>query len=160
MCHCTPAIRTPFCGKAGCEWPGQRNMKILPLKGYKSLRALNGFHALLLGLKMLPAYIEEAYETFYESFKEKSDSDKERLLREAAVFVQLGQDEVEALISFATDKNGIPYSAVNLKNLSLDELHKVIVAVCMEIGRIKIELITENEKKNSLGSQSMYVTSS
>jgi hypothetical protein len=21
MCHCTPNVRTPFCGKPGCEWP-------------------------------------------------------------------------------------------------------------------------------------------
>jgi hypothetical protein len=21
MCKCTPAIRTPFCGKMGCKWP-------------------------------------------------------------------------------------------------------------------------------------------
>lgn len=21
MCKCTPGIRTPFCGKPGCEWP-------------------------------------------------------------------------------------------------------------------------------------------
>ena len=21
MCKCTPEIRTPFCGKIGCEWP-------------------------------------------------------------------------------------------------------------------------------------------
>lgn len=21
MCQCTPEIRTPFCGKPGCEWP-------------------------------------------------------------------------------------------------------------------------------------------
>jgi len=21
MCKCTPSIRTPFCGKLGCEWP-------------------------------------------------------------------------------------------------------------------------------------------
>lgn len=21
MCKCTPEIRTPFCGKPGCEWP-------------------------------------------------------------------------------------------------------------------------------------------
>lgn len=21
MCKCTPDIRTPFCGKTGCEWP-------------------------------------------------------------------------------------------------------------------------------------------
>lgn len=23
MCKCTPEIRTPFCGKPGCEWPLQ-----------------------------------------------------------------------------------------------------------------------------------------
>ena len=23
MCQCTPTIRTPFCGKPGCEWPAQ-----------------------------------------------------------------------------------------------------------------------------------------
>lgn len=23
MCKCTPNIRTPFCGKPGCEWPKQ-----------------------------------------------------------------------------------------------------------------------------------------
>jgi hypothetical protein len=21
MCRCTPAIRTPFCGRASCQWP-------------------------------------------------------------------------------------------------------------------------------------------
>lgn len=135
-------------------------MNILPLKGYKSLRALNGFHALLLGLKMLPAYILEDYETFYSSFSEKSDAQKEKLLKEAVMFVQLGQDEVEALISFATDKNGIPYTAVNMKNLSVGQMFDIIVAVCMEIGRIKVDLVSEAEKKNSEGSPSMSETSS
>jgi hypothetical protein len=122
--------------------------KILPLTGYKSLKALNAFHALLLGLKMLPAYIQEDYESFYASFAEKSEKEKEKLLREAAVFVQLAEDEVSALITFATDKNGVPYSGVNLKNLKVDELHSIIVAVCMAIGRIKIEIVSEDEKKN------------
>lgn len=121
--------------------------KVLPLTGYKSLRALNAFHALLLGLKMLPAYVGESYESFYSAFAEKGEAEKEKLLREAAVFVQLQQDEVEALVSFSTDKNGIPYSSVNMKNLSVDELHEVIVAVCMEIGRIRVDLVSSEEKK-------------
>jgi hypothetical protein len=25
MCRCTPNVRTPFCGKPGCEWPGERS---------------------------------------------------------------------------------------------------------------------------------------
>lgn len=24
MCKCTPNIRTPFCGKLGCEWPNAK----------------------------------------------------------------------------------------------------------------------------------------
>lgn len=128
--------------------------KVLPLTGYKSLRALNAFHALLLGLKMLPAYIAQDYPSFYASFGDKTEAEKEKLIREAAVFVQLAEDEVQALISFSTDKNGVPFSSVNVKNLSASELHEVIVAVCMEIGRIRIELVSEEEKKNFLNSQS------
>ncbi len=127
-------------------------MKVLPLKGYKSLKALNAFHALLLGLKMLPAYIGIDYETFHASFQGKTEGEKESLLREAAVFVQLAEDEVNALLSFVADKNGVPYSAVNIGNLGAGELHESIVAVCMEIGRIRIELVSEDEKKNSLPS--------
>ena len=129
--------------------------KVLPLKGYKSLKALNAFHALLLGLKMLPSYLAESYESFYESFKDKTDSEKEKLIREAALFVQLQQDEVEALVAFTTDRNGIPYSAANVNNLSIDELHEIIVAVCMEIGKIKIDILTESEKKNYPASASI-----
>ena len=121
--------------------------KVLPLKGYKSLRALNAFHSLLLGLKMLPAYMGETYQDFFASFKEKTEAEKERALREALAFVQLSQDEVDALVSFATDKNGVAYTSVNIKNLGPDELFELIISVTMEIGRIKIDLVNEEEKK-------------
>jgi hypothetical protein len=122
-------------------------MKVLELKGYRALKALNGFHALLLGLKMLPAHIAESYESFYASFNDKTEKEKETLLREAVAFVQLGEDEVQAIVSFATDKNGVPYSSVNVKSLSMKELFEIIIAVCMEIGRIKIDIVSEEEKK-------------
>ena len=122
--------------------------KVLPLVGYKSLKALNAFNALLLGLKMLPAYLGQDYVSFYEAFGEMSEAEKERLVREAAVFVQLNEDEVMALVSFCTDKNGVAYGPANIKNLGAGELHEIIVAVCMEIGRIKIDLVSESEKKN------------
>lgn len=127
--------------------------KVLPLVGFKSLRAFNAFHALLLGMKMLPAYVMEPYEDFYARAQEKSDEEKMKLLKEAAQFVSLEQEELESLICFCTDKNGVPYSAANIKNLAPDELVSVIVAVCMEISKIKIELLTDEEKKNSLTSQ-------
>ncbi len=128
-------------------------MKVLPLKGTKSLTALRAFSALLLGYKMLPAHIGEDYETFYAAFNDKTEAEKEKVLRLAAAFVSLGDDEVAALVSFVCDKNGVPYSASNIGNLSAGELHEIIVAVCMEIGRIKIELVGEDEKKNCPDSQ-------
>lgn len=130
-------------------------VKVLPLQGYKSLRALNAFNALLLGLKMLPIYITENYETFYESFKERSEDEKEKLIRQAVLFVQLEKDEVDSLLSFCTDKNGVPYDDTNIKNLKPDQLHECIVSVCMEIGKIKIEILSEAEKKKSPNSPSI-----
>lgn len=33
MCKCTPEIRTPFCGKSGCEMPKQKSEPICPWCG-------------------------------------------------------------------------------------------------------------------------------
>lgn len=123
-------------------------IQVLPLKGYKSLRALNAFHTLMLGLKMLPAYASEAYEDFYERISKATDEEKVKLIREAALFVQLERDEVEALIGFCSDKNGVPYGPHNVKMLGPDQLIDIIVAVCAEIGKINVGILTEEEKKN------------
>lgn len=123
-------------------------MKVLELKGYKSLKALNAFHSLMLGLKMLPSYMGESYEEFFERVADMAPGDQEKLIREAALFVELAEDEVQALVGFCADKNGVPYSPENLKNLGPDQIHEIIVAVCSEIAKIKINLVTEAEKKN------------
>jgi hypothetical protein len=129
-------------------------MKILELKGHKALHALNGFSALLLGLKMLPLYLETPYEEFYQSFLLKSEGEKETALRQALSFVQLQPDEIEAIASFAVDPNGVPYSSTNLKGLPLETLFEIIVSVCLEIGKIQISIVSEAEKKKYLVSQS------
>lgn len=124
-------------------------MKVLELKGHRALHALNGFSALLLGLKMLPLYLETPYEAFYASFLTKTDAEKETAVRQALAFVQLDLDEIEAMASFVVDPNGVPYSAASLKSLPLDQLFEIIVAVCLAIGRIRIPIVTEAEKKKS-----------
>lgn len=123
-------------------------MEVSELKGFKSLRALNVFHTLLLGLKMLPSYMGEQYEDFYERFSEMDATAQETLIREAALFVELQKEEVEALLSFCKDKNGVPYNASNIGSLGPDDLVEAIVSVCMEIGKIKISLVNKDEKKN------------
>lgn len=123
-------------------------MKVLELKGYKSLKALNAYHTLLLGLKMLPSYFGETYEEFYSRVEDMPASDQEKLIREAVFFVTLEKDEVEALACFCADKNGVPYSSENLKSIGPKDLVEMIVAVCVEISKIKIDFVSEAEKKN------------
>jgi hypothetical protein len=127
--------------------------KTAEIKGYRSLRALNVFSTLLLGMKMLPMYLEIPYEEFYESFSDMPEEEKESMLRQAVAFVRLEQDEVEAMVSFVLDPNGVPYSPINLKKASPAEIHDMIVAVGMEIGRIKVDLVSEEEKKKFQNSQ-------
>lgn len=123
-------------------------MKVLELKGYKSLRALNAFSALMLGLKMLPAYMGEEYETFFSRIQQMPPEDQKRMILEAAKFVELQPEEVAALVCFCTDKNGVPYTSENVKQLGPDKLIEVIVAVCYELMQIRIDMITEDQKKN------------
>ena len=123
-------------------------IKIAPLIGYKSLKALQAFHTLMLGLKMLPMYMDKGYEEFYEGVSKTSESEQEKLIREAALFVPLEKEEVQSLMGFALDPNGVPYSPENLKSLEPDKIINILVAVCLEISKIKIDFVTESEKKN------------
>lgn len=123
-------------------------MEVAKLEGYKSLRALNAFHTLMLGLKMLPAYGAIPYEEFYKTMSEMPDEDKKKLITEAALLVNLEKEEVEAMVCFCKDKNGVPYSAENMKSLSPAELVEVIVSVAFEITKFKIDFVTGSEKKN------------
>ena len=121
--------------------------KVLPLVGLESLHAFTAFNALLLGMKMLPAYAAIPYVEFYPSFATKTDDEKETFLREALAFVVLSREEVLSLVGFCTDVNGVPYGAHNMKSMPAKDLFDIIIAVCMEIGRIEISLVTESEKK-------------
>lgn len=123
-------------------------MKVLELKGYKSLRAMNAFHALMLGLKMLPNYMAESYEDFFAKIQAMPEKDQLKMIKEAAMFVELQKEEVEALVCFCCDANGVPYTAENLKSLKPDKILDMIVAVCFEISKIKIDFVSDNEKKN------------
>jgi hypothetical protein len=118
------------------------------LRGYKSLRALNAFSALVLGLKMLPAYMGEQYEDFLKRLQGMPEADQRAMLTHAAQFVELQKEEVEALVCFCRDGNGVPFSAENIKSLPPAQLIDAIVSVCMEIVKIRIDFVSDSEKKN------------
>ncbi|MDR0676305.1 MAG: hypothetical protein LBF97_04625 [Elusimicrobiota bacterium] len=123
-------------------------IKVLQLIGLKSLRAFNVFHLLLLGLKMTPIHLAKKYEKFFEEFENKSIDEKEKDLRNAVLFTQLNADEVEAVLSFAVDANNIPYSANNIATLNPAQIAEIILAVCLEIAKIKVFMGNEELKKN------------
>ncbi|MDR2426824.1 MAG: hypothetical protein LBD46_06590 [Endomicrobium sp.] len=124
------------------------NLKVLALEGLKSLRAFNSFHTLLLGYKMLPANMNKNYEKFLEEFDAACEEDKEKILREAAALVPIEQDEVDAITCFCCDVNGIPLTKINTAKMKPDQLIDVIVAVCLELSKIKLYSISEDVKKN------------
>jgi len=123
-------------------------VKTLPLVGYKSLRALNAFHMIMMGLKMIPIYAFMKYEDFFGMFEEKTLEEKELFLREGLAMIELQEDEIDALIGFCLDSNGVPYGKANIKNLKLKDIYECCLSVMIEISKIEISFITESEKKN------------
>lgn len=123
-------------------------MQVSELRGIKSLRAYNAFSTLVLGLKMVPMYLAESYEDFLSRVQKMSDEDKKKIIRQAAQLVPLDQEEVEAILFFCKDKNGVSFTKENMKNLGPDQLIEAIVEVCFEISKIKVDMISETEKKN------------
>ena len=132
--------------------------KVLPLKDVKSLRAFNAFHALMLGICMLPEYAHYGLEKFMSIVEAMTPEDQLKVVLNGAKLVELNPEEVKAMVCFCTDKNGVPYTSENVKNLGPNELIEVIVTVSMEILRnIHIDLVTSDEKKKYETSQSISV---
>lgn len=131
------------------------NRKCLPLFGSKSLRALNAYCALMIGMKMIPGNQHFTLEEWFALVEAMEPEDQLKVLINGAKIVELAPEEVKALVCFCTDKNGIAYTEANLKSLGPSELVEIVVTVCMEILRsIDIDLITKEEKKNLSTSQS------
>lgn len=123
--------------------------KCLPLKDVKSLRALNAFHALLLGISMLPEYGHLGLTEFTTIVEAMEPKDQLKVLTTGARIVELDPKELKALVCFCTDKNGVPYVEENIKNLGPSDFVEIVVTVCFEILKnIDIDLITDDEKKN------------
>lgn len=122
--------------------------KVLELRGLRSYLAFVAFNSLMLGVKMLPAHMSETYEEFFTRVQAMQLEDQVKVIREAALLVPMPKDDLELLVSFCTDKNGIPYDSTNMGNLGPAEIFEVVVAVCTELAKIKVTLISEDEKKN------------
>lgn len=123
--------------------------KVLPIVGYKGYLAAVSLQRLMLGLKMIPANMHLTMEELAEIIKAMTPADQLSTLTQAAMLVDLKQEELDAMICFCTDKNGVPYTAENRNNLAPNEYWEVIVTVCFHLIQFtRVDLISEEEKKN------------
>ncbi len=113
------------------------------------MRALNAYHTLVLGLKMLPMHLDKDYPTFLEYLEALPPENQETMLRQSMALVPLNHEEIMALIAFATDSNGIPFGNVNKDNLTIEEIFEICIAVCVEISKIKVDLVSKAEQKKN-----------
>lgn len=109
---------------------------------------LYAYCALLLGLKMLPGYQKSEYEDFYSAVEKMPEAEQKKVLRQAVIHVPLDKDERAALLSFCEDKNKVAVSETNIKNFSPGDIVDMLVAVAFEYAKLKINLISDREKKN------------
>lgn len=124
-------------------------IKVLTLEGLDSIYPTQGFHKLMLGLKMLPAYLSESYDVFLSRLEGMDEADQEKMIREAIKFVRLDAEEIMDIIKWAVDANGVKYCKENVKNLSPQKLSDIMTAVCLEVAKAhKINLVSDAEKKN------------
>lgn len=123
-------------------------MKVLDICGPKGYSAVIVFNTLMMGLKMLPAYMEETWEDFLARVQLMEPKDQKKMIREAAMFVKLEKLELADIVCFCCDKNGVPYTAENLNNLSPPEIFDVITEVAFKVSQFKIGFATEAEKKS------------
>lgn len=123
-------------------------MKVVDLVGYESVRALNVYGALLLGGKNIPGYIDMPFDKYFVTISELPPAAQENFFRLCVAVVPLEREEVEAITCFCLDPLGVPYTRLQLKSMPLELVYDVIVSVCLEIAKFKINFVSEAEKKN------------
>ena len=119
------------------------------VEGPTSHRVYNAYCALVLGLHYMPVNTQNLhYEEFLQSVESMSPEDQAKCFRQAARLTNLEKEDLLAMLSFCVDKNGISYSPANINNLNPKMIVEMIVAVCMQIAGMKVDLVSESEKKN------------
>lgn len=124
-------------------------IKTKELSGLSSYSAFQVFYKILLGLKMYVAYAHYKPEEFFEYISNLDEQGQEKVVREALMLVPIEKEEILVLASFCVDKNNVPFGASNMASLKPNEVLDILTKACMELAKIRIDFVTEDEKKNS-----------
>lgn len=124
-------------------------IKTKELSGLSSYSAMQVFYKVLVGLKMYVAYAHFEPQEFFDHVAQLDIAGKEKVVREGLMLVPLDREEIMTLASFCTDANGVPFSTENMTKLKPTDILEILVKSCMQLVHIRIDFVTEDEKKNS-----------
>lgn len=110
------------------------------IKGIKGAAAFHTAQVLLLSYYMIPTFREgkETYLEFLDRFSKMDDEEKQKVFKIGATFADLKPNEVEAVLCFAKDKNGVPYGKCNIGTLGINEFYELISEICLAVVNIKL----------------------
>lgn len=123
-------------------------IKTKELEGYESFLALQVWYKVMIGYKMFAPNAHFELEKFFEHLGDMDDAEKEKCVREALLITPLSKEDIELVSVFCSDANGVSFKQENMRKLSPSQVHDILAKVFMEITKIKINLLSEDEKKN------------
>lgn len=109
------------------------------LKGLKSPAGFQVLYTLLIGFYSVPTFEAKTdFNEFIKDFEQAPRERREEILRKSVCITPLKEDEYMAVLCFAKDANGVPYTKENVENLSYDEIMEIVVAVCLAYSDCKV----------------------
>lgn len=73
MCKCTPGIKTPYCGKPGCEWPKPNGSHVQTLGGWIVVLTLSQSFRVFRLIGEEPDYITTQFASLIYKVDDKGD---------------------------------------------------------------------------------------
>jgi len=112
--------------------------KASELKGIKSVRVLQVTSTLLLGSLMLPVNMGKTYDNYFEEIMNLDREDQAQVLTDAIQFVELKDEEIQSILSFVQDKNGVQIDKSNIDNYNPAEIMDMVLTVCLQVFDIDV----------------------
>ena len=119
------------------------------LRGLKSVYAVNALSNLVYGLAVEQAHLGQDIEETYAKFEALDEAGQRKQLKHALRIVNLTQEDMLNLLSFALDVNGVPYDEGRIKTMPPTDIMDAMLEVACQVAKvIKPRSITNDAKKN------------
>lgn len=116
-------------------------------KGLKGAKAYHSALSLVRSLWYIPKDVD--HQTFEEMtgwFDQLNDDEKRKYLKLAVEDgAELTDQEIQSLLIFAKDQNGIPFGKENIENLTPFEIYETIIDVACNIFKLKVFFYQTNK---------------